>query len=210
MDSHIIINFHNIIFPYSNLFQGQFGLDIYARDPDYQSEKRTMSHCCKYLINFNKKNVNASQAKTNLPKRVGNIDATGNPQIQLIGPNTEFLQFLGMVPTTYTEPVIKFHQDEDPQCDLQFNMTKAVDFSFDLKYDPNSLPLANATFVQLKASERVKVKQFGYTISFTVSLPISKFGNYLFTIYASDDQNKTKNLPAVFTYLLKYERKAKR
>jgi hypothetical protein len=40
--------------------EGQFGLDIYARDPEYQSEKRTMSHCCKYLINFNKKNMIAS------------------------------------------------------------------------------------------------------------------------------------------------------
>ena len=37
--------------------EGQFGLDIYARDPEYQSEKRTMSHCCKYLINFSKKNA---------------------------------------------------------------------------------------------------------------------------------------------------------
>jgi hypothetical protein len=34
--------------------EGQFGLDIYVRDPEYQSEKRTMSHCCKYLINFNR------------------------------------------------------------------------------------------------------------------------------------------------------------
>ena len=32
--------------------EGQFGLDIYARDPDMHTEKRTMSHCCKYLINF--------------------------------------------------------------------------------------------------------------------------------------------------------------
>ena len=31
--------------------EGQYGLDLYARDPDYQAEKRTMSHCCKYIIN---------------------------------------------------------------------------------------------------------------------------------------------------------------
>jgi hypothetical protein len=36
--------------------EGQYGLDVYARDPEYQSEKRTMSHCCKYLINFSRKN----------------------------------------------------------------------------------------------------------------------------------------------------------
>ena len=33
---------------------GQYGLDIYARDPDYHTEKRTMSHCCKYIINCTK------------------------------------------------------------------------------------------------------------------------------------------------------------
>lgn len=183
-------------------------MDIYARDPDFQSEKRTMSHCCKYLINFSKKNAVLNQAPSSGHKN--SSPRQQNPQVQMIGPNTEYLQYLGMVPTTYTEPLIKFTAEEVPKCDLQFNMTKAVDFSFDLKYDPNSLPLANATFIQLKASDHVKVKQFGYTISFNVSLPQSKFGNYLFTIYASDDQNKSKNLPAVFTYLMKYERKAKR
>lgn len=34
--------------------EGQFGLDLYARDPEYQTEKRTMSHCCKYIINYSK------------------------------------------------------------------------------------------------------------------------------------------------------------
>ncbi|CAF0777169.1 unnamed protein product [Didymodactylos carnosus] len=34
--------------------EGQYGLDVYARDPDYQTEKRTMSHCCKYIINYSK------------------------------------------------------------------------------------------------------------------------------------------------------------
>lgn len=34
--------------------EGQYGIDIYARDPDYQAEKRTMSHCCKYIINYSK------------------------------------------------------------------------------------------------------------------------------------------------------------
>lgn len=33
---------------------GQYGIDLYARDPEYQTEKRTMSHCCKYIINYSK------------------------------------------------------------------------------------------------------------------------------------------------------------
>ena len=34
--------------------EGQYGLDLYARDPEYQTERRTMSHCCKYIINYSK------------------------------------------------------------------------------------------------------------------------------------------------------------
>lgn len=36
--------------------EGQYGIDLYARDPEYQTEKRTMSHCCKYIINYSKTN----------------------------------------------------------------------------------------------------------------------------------------------------------
>jgi hypothetical protein len=34
--------------------EGQYGIDLYARDPEYQAEKRTMSHCCKYIINYSR------------------------------------------------------------------------------------------------------------------------------------------------------------
>ncbi len=37
--------------------EGQYGLDIYARDPEYQTERRTMSHCCKYIINYSKASI---------------------------------------------------------------------------------------------------------------------------------------------------------
>lgn len=38
--------------------EGQYGLDIYARDPEYQTEKRTMSHCCKYVLNYSASSIN--------------------------------------------------------------------------------------------------------------------------------------------------------
>ena len=38
-----------------------------------------------------------------------------------------------MVPISHVEPVIKL-DDQNTQVDLQFKMSKAVDFSFDLKY----------------------------------------------------------------------------
>jgi hypothetical protein len=37
--------------------EGQYGIDLYARDPEYQTEKRTMSHCCKYIINYSKPSI---------------------------------------------------------------------------------------------------------------------------------------------------------
>ena len=118
-----------------------------------------------------------------------------------------------MIPISHVEPVIKL-DEQNSQVDLQFKMSKAVDFSFDLKYSPTITSsssistAASSNYTQLKASDNVKVKQYGYTISFSVSLPAHKFGNYLFTVYASDDQNKTKHLPAVFTYLIRYDKKS--
>jgi len=46
---------------------GQYGLDIYARDPDYQTEKRTMSHCCKYIINCTKASIHQLQTSNSAP-----------------------------------------------------------------------------------------------------------------------------------------------
>ena len=191
--------------------EGQYGIDIYARDPEIQSEKRTMSHCCKYLINYSKKNganqitasnlVNASSSTS-----IDSLDI--GPYKHLIGPNTEILARLGMSALNGGDSVIRL--DEIPQADIQFKMTKAVDFSFDLKYDTNSMSIERSTptFIQMKASEYVRVKQYGYNICFSINLPNSKYGNYLFTVYASDDQNKVKNLPSVYIYLLRYERKS--
>lgn len=154
-----------------------------------------------------------------------------------IGPNTELLNALGMMPLNYAaEPVIRI-DDSTAQLDLQFKMSKAVDFSFDLKYCLNSgeaasssssssahsspssstssassstssskTSLSNNSYTQLKTPDIVNVKQYGYMIYFLLSLPPHKYGNYLFTVYASDDQSKSKTLPAVFTYLIKYEK----
>jgi hypothetical protein len=186
--------------------EGQYGLDIYARDPDYQSEKRTMSHCCKYLINFNKKNTASSSPTTTsaATSTINQHESSSTNLVNLIGPNAEILSLLGMTPVSHTDSVIKY--DDTQQLDIQFKMSKAVDFSFDLKYA--LLNQATPQYTQIKASECVKVKQYGYTISFLLSLPNQKHGNYLFTVYASDDQNKSKNLPAVFTYLIRYEKKS--
>jgi hypothetical protein len=44
--------------------EGQYGIDIYARDPDYQTEKRTMSHCCKYILNCTESSVRNSNTNS--------------------------------------------------------------------------------------------------------------------------------------------------
>jgi len=48
--------------------EGQYGLDIYARDPEYQTEKRTMSHCCKYIINYSTGSVPSSSSAVETTK----------------------------------------------------------------------------------------------------------------------------------------------
>ncbi len=45
--------------------EGQYGIDLYARDPEYQAEKRTMSHCCKYIINYSKSSISDTNNNTN-------------------------------------------------------------------------------------------------------------------------------------------------
>jgi hypothetical protein len=45
--------------------EGQYGIDLYARDPEYQIEKRTMSHCCKYIINYSKQSSTVETTTNN-------------------------------------------------------------------------------------------------------------------------------------------------
>lgn len=210
--------------------EGQYGLDIYARDPDFQSEKRTMSHCCKYLLNYKKLNTPTSGtsstngSSTNGPGAMSTQQTISSENEAIsslnlkIGPNLELLNALGMQPLSHVEPVIRL-DDATTDIDLQFKMSKAVDFSFDLKYSGSPCASSNggvnnpnvngtSSYVQLKSTDIVKVKQYGYTICFSLNLPMQKYGNYLFTVYASDDQNRTKNLPAVYTYLIKLEKKS--
>lgn len=168
----------------------------------------------------------------NSPPPASTTNAQINEHNLMIGPNTELLNALGMTPLNYaSEPVIRVDDLSATQLDLQFKMSKAVDFSFDLKYSSSSSSsnqepygsassssssstsskhssssLSAPSFTQLKSTEIVNVKQYGYMIYFLLSLPAHKYGNYLFTVYASDDQSKTKTLPAVFTYLIKYEK----
>ena len=239
--------------------EGQYGFDIYARDPDYQTEKRTMSHCCKYLLNFNKKNPPPQNQSNNTPPQAaatppkpsssqirtppsvsiinGNNNKNNNNSpittiiketinedpdtVIQIGANNDLLNRLGMLPVSHFDPFIRLSDESQvTSVDIQFKMSKAVDFSFDLKYDCDFLNTSNLninnlkqvykhTFIQLKAADYIKVKQHGYTICFTINLQNNnnKHGAYLFTVYAFDDQSKVKNLPAVFTYFIKYDKR---
>ena len=55
--------------------EAQYGLDIYARDPEQQVEKKTMSHCCKYLINFAKRSSVGSRSNATIPPIVGIVQS---------------------------------------------------------------------------------------------------------------------------------------
>ncbi|KAI3379610.1 hypothetical protein SNEBB_011356 [Seison nebaliae] len=144
--------------------EGQYGLDLYARDPMMQTERKTMSHCCKYLINFARR---------------------GSPKLGAVVP---ILQQLGIQPLNLPDPIIT---TEVPNIDIQFQMTKAVEFSIDLRREQDQ--------ASLKIPDHVSIRQMGYTVNFTLTLPNP--ASYIFTIYAGTEQ---KDLPVVYTYLINY------
>ena len=54
--------------------EGQYGLDIYACNPEYQAEKRTMSHCCKYIMNYSKASVSQLLPDADMANINNNLD----------------------------------------------------------------------------------------------------------------------------------------
>lgn len=198
--------------------EGQYGLDIYARDPDFQSEKRTMSHCCKYLLNYKKLTAPvappppppqqaplipppSSNSSLGLPppppssanhqqqqhhssshphhnhhhyhhNHNNSIDLPANVKI---GPNADLLTALGMQPLSHPDPIIRLLstvEDTHPPdiIDIQFKMSKAVDFSFDLKHAPSGS--SSSSFLPLKSTDLVKVSSFFSSLSL---IPKSKY-----------------------------------
>ena len=254
--------------------EGQYGLDIYARDPDYQSEKRTMSHCCKYIINYSKASNNVEMVTHTNPhlyhdysfdKQKSNGQGKGaSPQVSssnnkseqslsprkssslaairnshnvlagstashdtngsatapslplpMIGGNTILLSQFGMTPISHADPTITVHSANS--IELQFQIRKMVDFTFDLIYHHSLADLASRTPAKnlnqrLNASDYVTIKpNGGFNVIFALNLP--QQGVYTFTIYAAttNDGNGPQmsiqghtELPAVFTYLLRY------
>ncbi|UJR15078.1 hypothetical protein I4U23_002045 [Adineta vaga] len=227
--------------------EGQFGLDIYARDPEYQTEKRTMSHCCKYIINYTKaaistpttietnqnqmyhdysfENTKSTEQKRMLSPRLATKDSkerslsprssplnsSSSKPIPKIGGNSTLLTQLGMNPLSHADPSITLHSTNS--LELQFQIRKMVDFSFDLIYHHTFADLSSRTpslnlNQRLNASDYVVIKpNGGFNVIFGLTLP--KQGVYTFTIYAATSNNhQGKNgqteLPAVFTYLIRY------
>jgi hypothetical protein len=229
--------------------EGQYGLDIYARDPQYQTERRTMSHCCKYIINYSKASIappppsieptnnnhlysfdstkqqptNPSNNKPERSKSIGigffqsNYSILGPTSVPLpkIGGNKTLLSQLGMSPISHPDSTLTLHSTNS--IELQFQIRKMVDFSFDLIYHHTLSDLSPRTSStnlnqRLNASDYVTIKpNGGFNVIFALNLP--KQGVYTFTIYAATttDRNETQlgingqtELPAVFTYLLHY------
>jgi hypothetical protein len=132
-----------------------------------------------------------------------------------IGGNSNLLAQFGMSPLSHTDPRITLHSTN--YIELQFQIRKMVDFSFDLIYHHTLSDLSSRTPLtnlnqRLNASDYVTIKpNGGYNVIFALNLP--KQGAYTFTIYAAttnhrgDTQMNTNGqaeLPAVYTYLLQY------
>jgi hypothetical protein len=133
----------------------------------------------------------------------------------IIGGNSNLLSQFGMSPMSHPDPTITLHSTN--YIELQFQIRKMVDFSFDLIYHHTLSDLSSRTPLtnlnqRLNASDYVTIKpNGGYNVIFALNLP--KQGAYTFTIYAattthrSDTQlnaNGQTELPAVYTYLLRY------
>ena len=132
-----------------------------------------------------------------------------------IGGNTNLLSQFGMSPISHPDPSINLHSTN--LIELQFQIRKMVDFSFDLIYHhtlsdfSSRTPLKNLN-QRLNASDYVTIKpNGGFNVTFALNLP--KQGVYTFTIYAATtnhrndvqlNTNGQTDLPAVYTYLLRY------
>ncbi|CAF4457237.1 unnamed protein product, partial [Rotaria sp. Silwood2] len=234
--------------------EGQYGLDIYARDPEYQTEKRTMSHCCKYIINYSKTSIlpppstvetnnnnnlyhdysfdnsksngqqrprmnssnnnNNNKLERSLSPRSISSNGSSSLPIPKIGGNTNLLSQLGMHPISHPDPSITLRSTN--YIELQFQIRKMVDFSFDLIYHHTLTDLSSRTpsvnlNQRLTAADYVTIKPNGFNVIFILNLP--KQGVYTFTIYAATTNarndiqigtNEQTELPAVFTYLIRY------
>lgn len=143
----------------------------------------------------------------------GSIPSNGSSPkpIPKIGGNPTLLSQLGMNPLSHSDPSITLHSNNS--LELQFQIRKMVDFSFDLIYHHTLADLSSRTpslnlNQRLNASDYVTIKpNGGINVIFALVLP--KPGVYSFTIYAAPPNNHLgKNgqtdLPAVFTYLIRY------
>lgn len=132
-----------------------------------------------------------------------------------IGGNASLLSQFGMTPLSHPDPSLNLHSTNS--LELQFQIRKMVDFSFDLIYHHSPSDLASRTPLpnlnqRLNASDHVTIKpNGGFNVIFALKLP--KQGVYTFTIYAATpnhrndvqlNANGQAELPAVYTYLLRY------
>ena len=218
--------------------EGQYGLDIYARDPEYQTERRTMSHCCKYIVNYSKSATETTsnnhlysfdhakqQTVNNKPERsksigidvclIANDLILDSIPLPKIGGNKTLLSQLGMTPISHPDSTLTLHSTNS--IELQFQIRKIVDFSFDLIYH-HTLPDVSSRNSSINLNQRLNASDYvtikpngGFNVIFALNLP--KQGVYTFTIYAATTTNRNETqlgingqteLPAVFTYLLHY------
>lgn len=134
-----------------------------------------------------------------------------------IGGNANLLSQFGMTPLSHPDPSITIRSTNT--LEVQFQIRKMVDFSFDLIYHQTLADLSSRTSSssknlnqRLNATNYVTIKpNGGFNVIFALNLP--KQGLYTFTIYAATpnhrndlqtSSNGQTDLPAVYTYLIQY------
>jgi hypothetical protein len=114
-----------------------------------------------------------------------------------------------MSPISHPDPSLTLHSTNS--IELQFEIRKMVDFSFDLIYHHTLADLSSSRTPSINLNQRLNASDYvtikpngGFNVIFALNLP--KQGVYTFTIYAATTniRNGQTELPAVFTYLLRY------
>ncbi|KAI0987407.1 hypothetical protein GJ496_006614 [Pomphorhynchus laevis] len=162
------------------LCNAQYGLDIYAFDPDANCKRKVMSHCCKYLIN-------RSDSFSHL--LIGH-NRSDNPLIKDV-----------FIPISHVKPNVELQSDQQ-NLKLLFMVTQEHKLRFGLKFegDTNTNSLTNENYVSFNRTEN----------NVNVKLCLPYVGRYIFTIYIiTFDQHNNSSMLPVYGYAIRRHSKHK-
>lgn len=152
--------------------EGEFGLEIYANDPE--ADGNSLFHAYQYLIICTETKGPVEQLPVLPPG--------------YLGPQPTFKK-LGLSATTHTDPYL---QTDTGDLQVSFSMTQSLRMTSQLIYVSNNQ--------QEDCSDYILQQGQGNHVIFMVKMP--KPGMYKFQIYALPHADTSESLPGVYNYLI--------